>query len=365
MLLTKEWDKRMKEILNILIPVCASVIISLILYLITKRKKLATVFCIIILLLSSVAVYIINTKEVNNKDNGMQATTEEIWKLIEVNYKIGNYERMIQIAEENQLMESEEMLNVLGVMYAQGIYYEQDFEKALAYLDAAAIYGNLENTFINLWLVSYMTDWQKKENINNPYSNCIRALDIAEKHNNNLLNNMLTIGISLNFDESVENGYEYVKLLSAEDKQILFNAFYQQVGTIKYIVCTEYHYYADVSKNLVSGITEYSNIVAMPHKLEEWEVPIYIFVGGCPANFVLFEDIALSPFASSEHTVTDTFEYETSYIDERGNTCYWIDTDEIFYGDVPPETDENSRWVIMGYGNTYTERRFKLQIKSE
>ena len=61
------------------------------------------------------------------KETNLQKTEEELWKSIEVNFKLNNYKKMLEIAEENQLMEDEKMLNILGIMCAQGIYYERDY----------------------------------------------------------------------------------------------------------------------------------------------------------------------------------------------------------------------------------------------
>lgn len=130
----------MKEILNILIPMLASGIISIVLYLIMQNKKLAIGICLSILIIFTILIYLINKIESPDAEN------QNILKAIEANYKIGNYEQMLKIAEEHQLLQSECMLNVIGVMYAQGIYYQQSYKDALRYMEAATVYKSTNYT---------------------------------------------------------------------------------------------------------------------------------------------------------------------------------------------------------------------------
>lgn len=352
----------MKEILNVLIPYSVSIVIALLLYLFTKNKWLVVVVSVVLLLVSSGIIYKINISE-RAEETSIQKTSEEVWKSIEVNFKLNNYEHMLEIAEENKLMESEKMLNILGIMYAQGIYYERDYDKALMCLKAAAAYGELESTFINLWLASYVADIEAAENSDISYNNCIEALKIAEKHQNHYLNEMLKMGIYLSFGERVEDGYSYVKKLFGKDKKDFLKLFYQKCKTLKYLMVTDYDYYTDATKDLSTGEIEYDNVVAMAHTIEEWDVPVYIFVADSPSEYEIFEDLTLVPFKPLKHIVTGKFEYETSYLNEDGNTCFWKDTDEIFYGNEPPETDENSRWMIMSYDDQNQVRKYRKQVK--
>ena len=68
-------------------------------------------------------------------------------------------------------------------------------------------------------------------------------------------------------------------------------------------------------------------------------------------------------FGSFVYTVTDTIKYETNYKDEEGNIHYWIDTDEFYCGDIPPETDQDTRWVIAGMDEEGREKKYRLQVK--
>ena len=56
------------------------------------------------------------------------------------------------------------------------------------------------------------------------------------------------------------------------------------------------------------------------------------------------------------------YDYPSTYIDENGNEQYWEDTEEIFYGEIPPEDTEDTRWMINGYDEN-GGRKFRKQIK--
>ena len=355
----------MRELINILIPMWLSSIIAILFVAVKKKVKVAVLISVILLLFTTSLVWYVNMHgDIIQTGVTRQDIDESVWKAIEACYKINDYERMFQIAEENQLMESEEILNLIGVLYAQGIFYERDYEKAIKYLEAASTYGTLEQTFINLWLVSYVTDRQELKETN-PYKNTINALKIAEKYNNTILNDMLTLAISVKFGEIVENGYEYVWHMDLQKQTALFDSFCVQSSTYRYYVCTDYEYTADIYENEEAGVTEYSNVVAYARRIEEWEVPIFIFVRGCPSGYQLFDDVMEYPLASTEHTVTAEFEYESSWQDEEGNTYFWTDTDEFFVGNEPPECDEDHRWHISGYDYEAGGRRFRLQVKEK
>lgn len=287
---------------------------------------------------------------------------EEVWKQIEVNYRIGNYKDMLQLAEDYQLINSENMLNVIGVMYAQGIYYEQSYEKALSYLEAAAVYGDSDNTFINLWLVSFLLDKQESKNGHDSgYAHCIEALRCAEEHGNGVLNEKMRSSIAENMGKEVENAYEYVRHLPYKEKKELFDQFDLQVDEVRYLACVNWAYRVEREEDPETGELIYRDVKAIPFKWEERELPVYLLRCARPFQFVLFEDITLYPFLSQEYTVTATFEYETNYTDAEGNIHYWIDTDEVYYGEEPPETDGDSRWIIDSIEDD--KRKYRLQVK--
>lgn len=265
---------------------------------------------------------------------------ESILDELKYDFKTNNYEHMLETAEIKHVMDSEIMLNVLGIMYAQGIYYEQSYEKAIESFNAATEYGNLESSFTNLWLASYFADLN---NLNNDtsYSNSMHAIKVSEKHQNYSINEMLKAGISIRFNETVENGYEYIKKLTYKKRQYFFELFDPQVDSVKYI-------YKITST-----------------EMEERELPVYLFRFFWPDNnYIAFDSISLSPASSTNYKVTGHFKYEASYKDINGNTYFWVDTDEYYYGEVPPDTDENSRWIIDGYDRSQNVRIYKLQVLS-
>lgn len=314
---------------------------------------------ILILLIPIICLYLKNKKP--NQDIQInEATLEELKN----DFITNNYEHMLETAEKNHVMSSEIMLNVLGIMYAQGIYYEQNYEKAIETFNAATEYGNLESSFSNLWLVSYLADLNDLNNGDTSYSNSMHAIKVAEKHQNYSINEMLKMGISTRFNENVENGYEYIKKLTYKKRRYFFSLFEPQVDTTKYIACTKYVYQVTRDESIADKENNITDVKAIPTELEEREISIYMFRYFWPDNdYIAFDSIPLSPNASSDYKVTGNFKYETSYKDINGNTCFWIDTDEFYYGDIPPDTDENSRWVIDGYDKSKNVRIYKLQIK--
>ena len=89
-----------------------------------------------------------------------------------------------------------------------------------------------------------------------------------------------------------------------------------------------------------------------------------IYVKGSPSKYIVLDDVEVVAHSNEPVETTGVFEYETCYTDDKGNTRLWMDTEEIYCGNEPPEDTENSRWVIMGCEDgKYDERRFKKQVK--
>lgn len=363
----------MNEILISAISMLLSLIISSIYYIVERKKGVAVLICIFLTLLSVGVIAMLNTKGDDQQEVTQESLAEnyilpedlpeeEVWKRIEINYRLGNYKDMLQLAETYQLMNSETMLNVIGVMHAQGMYYEQSYEEALPYLEAAAVYGESDNTFVNLWLVSFLLDKKEsKDGHDSRYDHCIEALRCAEKHGNGVLNEKMKSAIAETMGKEVENAYEYVRRLPYKEKKELFDQFDLQIGGTKYIVCVNWAYRIEKEEDPETGELVRCDAEVIPYKWEERELPVYLMRQVRPFQFVLFGDITLSPFLSQEYTVTATFEYEINYTDAEGNIHYWVDTDEVYYGDVPPETDGDSRWIIDSIEEN--KRKYRLQVK--
>lgn len=353
----------MREVLNILIPVWVSTIIAIIFFEVKEKRGVAISIAVIVTLVSTAILLYINMQDSSIEDVSSQQEADfSIWNEIEVNYKLNNYPKMFQIAEENHLMESEEMLNIIGVMYAQGIYYEQDYEQAIRYFEAALTYGELEKTYNNLCLASYIADRQDFEE-KDSYRLTLKALQAAEEKKIKSINEWLVAAISSEQGEIVEDGYEYVRKMTTQQQNALFNSICVEVGTYRYYVCTEYEYFDETSFDEETGITVHSNVVAEAKTIEERELPKSVYSYGFLSNFQLFDDVLLYANRSEGYIVTEVFEYEPQYLDDSGNLCFWVDTEEYFTGDIPPEIDEDSRWFISGYDSTVGKRIYRLQVK--
>lgn len=195
----------------------------------------------------------------------------------------------------------------------------------------------------------------------NIYRNSEKALEIAEKKQNESLNQMLITGIEDCFGKTVINGYEYFNSLPREKKKILLDSFGYDIDGYKVVKCTEFHY-AEFINDETSNLESKYDIKVIPYRLEERENYIFMFTNNCPQEYVLFDNLYLSP-SPERYRVIESFEYDSTYEDNDGNTHYWMDTDEVYYGNIPPNTDENSRWMLAGYNEDRTERKFKLQRK--
>ena len=74
---------------------------------------------------SNTNIYILNIADIDcvndliNQDINFYLENRDPWKLIQINFELEEYEEMLEIAETNQLMKTEKMLNIIGVMYAQ------------------------------------------------------------------------------------------------------------------------------------------------------------------------------------------------------------------------------------------------------
>ena len=143
--------------------------------------------------------------------------------------------------------------------------------------------------------------------------------------------------------------------MDGRERNQFFDSFKVLAGEYKYFVSTEYDYYRD----------EENNLIAIASCIEERSVPIRVYENASPSVYTIFEDIVVpSEMVGEQEEVTGVFEYETSYLDEEGKICLWLETDEIYYGNEPPADTENSRWVIMEYEKgKYQERRFRKQVK--
>ena len=209
----KSFSTKSSTTLIILLIFLISFVFIIIFYLISNKnqKKIEDK--------SNTNIYILNIADIDcvndliNQDINFYLENRDLWKLIQIKFELEEYEEMLEIAEANQLMKTEKMLNIIGVMYAQGIHFKKNYIEALTYIDLACVYGNEEQSYINLWLISYLADREREYRGLNIYRNSEKALEIAEKKQNESLNQMLITGIEDCFGKTVINGYEYFNSL--------------------------------------------------------------------------------------------------------------------------------------------------------
>lgn len=281
------------------------------------------------------------------------------WTNIKINLIIGNYEKVIKIAELNDLLETEDMLNIIGVMYANGYFYEQDYDKAIDYFHAATCLGKSKNTYINLLIVSYIADLKElEEGSAFPYSRTIEAFSIGQKNNNKDLNEILQIMIAVNKDIrsiDIKDGYEYFNNLSDYEQKEILDSISAKYKDIKILQCEKLDYYYD----------DDGELRAMCAKIVEKVIPIIIFIT-IPNEYCLMDEFTIISETNPESYISAEFEYSPIYYDEKGEPHFWIDTDEYFNGDIPPADADNYRWVISSIDEkNQNQRIFRKQIMAD
>ena len=112
-------------------------------------------------------------------------------------------------------------------------------------------------------------------------------------------------------------------------------------------------------------ITQYENgeldVEAIVVQMIERELPIRVMKGIYPDTYETFYGESIEQAAENAIDIA-VYDYPSTYIDENGNEQYWKDTEEIFYGEIPPEDTEDTRWMINGYDEN-GGRKFRKQIK--
>ena len=286
--------------------------------------------------------------------------SDDVWNDIEVSMRIGNYDGVLEKAEQNHLLETEEMLNLQGIMFANGLENDGDgdLDQAIQYFQAACIRKKSAESFRNLLLASLSADLAEitEENGETAWmEHTAEAFRFGESNEIPESEKLLWERIYLS-DVTVpdgENLYDY--FWSLENwPQILREGVFE-LSPYRYLVASNYDYL--VSKN-EDGEAEIEAIVT---QIVEKELPIHIMRGSYPDAYVTFygDKIEQVPLNAIDIAVYD---YPSTYIDENGNEQYWKDTEEIFYGEIPPEDTEDTRWMINAYDET-GGRKFRKQIK--
>jgi hypothetical protein len=213
---------------------------------------------------------------------------DEAWKNIKICWLTERYNQVIDIAETFNLLNTEEMLNIHGVMYANGFYYEKDNETAIKYFTAAVEHGEKISTFENLLLISHITD-QYDLMINNPFlpfSNTFNAFEIV---NNNDIEELSSLLLSVTFSYHGTNPKEclqYIRGLENTEIIEIFNRLRFKVGEEKYKVAMDFRHYVDENGELKAEAT----------RIEERALPIMATpFSGFPSKFLVLENRFISP----------------------------------------------------------------------
>lgn len=285
--------------------------------------------------------------------------SDDVWNDIEVSMMIGNYDGVLEKAEQNHLLETEEMLNLQGIMYANGLGKDGDLDQAIQYFQAACVRNKSAESFRNLLLASLSADLADITEENGATAGMeytAEAFRFGERNeipeSEKLLRERLYMSGETVPDEG-EDIYDYFWNLENWPQVLREGVF--ELTPYRYLVASNYDYI--ISEN-EDGEAEIEAIVT---QMVEKELPIHIMCGTYPDAYVTFygDKIDQIPYNAVDIAVYD---YPSTYIDENGNEQYWKDTEEFYYGEIPPEDTEDTRWMINGYDEN-GGRKFRKQIK--
>lgn len=257
------------------------------------------------------------------------------------------YEKVIAEAYKNNILKTEFILNIFGVMYAKGLYFDRDIDEAISCFKYAVEICDLDYTISNLFVVSYLKDLQTG---NLDYSHSNEALNAALWRKDKILINRL-------LNKSDIEGYNLILNMTKSQQEEFYKSLIIKAKVHKIIVCTEYDYCADVE--IINGKTVYKNLRAIGKRFEERSIPIYIK----RRNFPLFKlcDKEIEFTINGAYKTTAIWEYKSTYVGDDGRKHLWKDSENYYYGEEPPEKTEYSRWII--YGIVDGKRRFMEQVK--
>ena len=285
--------------------------------------------------------------------------SDDVWKDIEVSMIVGNYDGALKKAEKYGLMETDEILNLQGVIYANGLGRNTDLERAIRYFEAACIRSGSAVSFRNLLLAALSADLaEMAEGASAQMPHTADAFRFGERKKIPEADRILvdrvyvTEGVIL---EERENIYDYFWSLN-NWTEILKDGVLE-LTPYRYLVASNYDYI----------ITEYENgekdVQAIAVQIIEKEIPIRVMRGSYPDAYVTFYSDTLERTSSNAIDIA-VYDYPTTYIDADGNEQYWQDTDDIYHGEIPPPDTDDSRWMINGFDENGI-REFKKQIKND
>lgn len=297
-------------------------------------------------------------------------TKKDILEEIRQDMTLGNYDGALERAEQYGLTETEEILNLQGILYAAGLGREVDLEQAIRYFEAACLQGQDSTgadsdtqravSFRNLFLAALCADLEDmaeegtEASVQMPHT--AEALRFGELLGNKEAERILQermFAVRGVLPEAGENIFD--SFWEMENRPEILKEGIVEQEPYRYLVASDYDYI----------ITQYENgevdVEAIVVQMIERELPIRVMKGIYPDTYETFYGESIEQAAENAIDIA-VYDYPSTYIDENGNEQYWKDTEEIFYGEIPPEDTEDTRWMINGYDEN-GGRKFRKQIK--
>ena len=297
-------------------------------------------------------------------------TKKDILEEIRQDMTLGNYDGALERAEQYGLTETEEILNLQGILYAAGLGREVDLEQAIRYFEAACLQGQDSTgadsdtqravSFRNLFLAALCADLEDmaeegtEASVQMPHT--AEALRFGELLGNKEAERILQermFAVRGVLPEAGENIFD--SFWEMENRPEILKEGIVEQEPYRYLVASDYDYI----------ITQYENgevdVEAIVVQMIERELPIRVMKGIYPDTYETFYGESIEQAAENAIEIA-VYDYPSTYIDENGNEQYWKDTEEIFYGEIPPEDTEDTRWMINGYDEN-GGRKFRKQIK--
>ena len=297
-------------------------------------------------------------------------TKDDVLEEIRQDMTLGNYDGALERAEQYGLTETEEILNLQGILYAAGLGREVDLEQAIRYFEAACLQGQDSTgadsdtqravSFRNLFLAALCADLEDmaeegtEASVQMPHT--AEALRFGELLGNKEAERILQermFAVRGVLPEAGENIFD--SFWEMENRPEILKEGIVEQEPYRYLVASDYDYI----------ITQYENgevdVEAIVVQMIERELPIRVMKGIYPDTYETFYGESIEQAAENAIDIA-VYDYPSTYIDENGNEQYWKDTEEIFYGEIPPEDTEDTRWMINGYDEN-GGRKFRKQIK--
>lgn len=297
-------------------------------------------------------------------------TKDDVLEEIRQDMTLGNYDGALERAERYGLTETEEILNLRGILYAAGLGREVDLEQAIRYFEAACLQGQNSTgtdsstqravSFRNLFLAALCADLEDmaeegaEASVQMPHT--AEALRIGELLENKEAERILQermFAVRGVLPEAGENIFD--SFWELDNRSEIMKDGILDLEPSRYLVASDYDYI----------ITQYENgevdVEAIVVQMIERELPIRVMKGIYPDTYETFYGESIEQAAENAIDIA-VYDYPSTYIDENGNEQYWKDTEEFYYGEIPPEDTEDTRWMINGYDEN-GGRKFRKQIK--